>query len=360
MAKVVIIYHYPCPDGIYGALAAYLHFTYVTVPPPPIRFFPLTVWSKPEEREKIVSAIMEDEDVYLIDFSGGVDFMTGLCQNAKSVTLLDHHADTFEILPSFLLTAPKKFHHTVDMARSGAMLAWDHFNLGSPPYTAFGGDEVIAKRVGLAFSLIQDGDLFQWKLDGAKGFYAGFGELKLEYDPSKNPDIWSSLLSLDTLALSTSGKSLLEEQAKQRASEREEAFEVSIPSPEGFLSCLAIISKLPHLRSLAGSELAELSQSRGLAPASVISYFEAAAGDGVIKVSLRSLADFDIMTVARFHGGGGHKVSTTVLFLWGGLTFPLTLTLTQQLHCRMPLAVLSRWISLIPGKNQTNDVFNGR
>ena len=316
--KVVIIYHYPCPDGVFGALGAYLHFSVVN-PAQSLRFCPLTVWSKPEEREALVSTISKDEDVFLIDFSGGIPFMTALCGAASSVTLLDHHADTAESLPTFLASSPpSNFHHTMDMARSGAQLSWDFFNLGEPTFAAFKGSEEGAKRMQSVFALIQDNDLFLHKLPGSKAFTAGFAELKLEYNPAKNPSIWSTLLALDAPTLIATGTALLEEQAAIRAKEREGAFAVAVPSPEGTptLKCLALITQYPDLRSMAGNELAELSKSKGMAHASAICYTEAGAGEGVIKVSLRSVGDCDIMVVARHHGGGGHKVRVGVFVQW--------------------------------------------
>ncbi len=328
-----------------GALGAFLNFTVVN-PAQSLRFFPLTVWSKEPEREALVSSITKDEAVFLVDFSGGIPFMTALCNAASSVTLLDHHADTAEALPTFLSNnPPANFHHTMDMARSGAMLSWDFFNLGEPTLAAFKGSEEAAKRTRSVFEYIQDNDLFHHKLAGSKAFTAGFAELKLEYNPAKNPGIWSTLLALNAPTLIATGTALLEEQAAIRAKEREASFVVSIPTPEGTpaLKCLALITQYPDLRSMAGNELAELSLSKGLAHASAICYTEAGAGEGVIKVSLRSVGDCNIMTVARHHGGGGHKVSfpppyTHILSLEPLvlLTLALHKFLTSYTHTHFP------------------------
>lgn len=42
--KSAVLYHYPCPDGAFAALAAYIYFSHSPAAAAP-RFFPNTVYS---------------------------------------------------------------------------------------------------------------------------------------------------------------------------------------------------------------------------------------------------------------------------------------------------------------------------
>lgn len=45
MKKSAVLYHYPCPDGAFAALAAHLYFSQSPTTTTPPLFFPNTVYS---------------------------------------------------------------------------------------------------------------------------------------------------------------------------------------------------------------------------------------------------------------------------------------------------------------------------
>jgi hypothetical protein len=318
MSSFAIIYHYPCLDGVLGALAARLHCAHVS-PTAAITFHPLATWAKEEERAALVSSLRGSGTVaYVIDISGSLDFIMALCGVCERVVLLDHHKAAFEVQEGLDASAggrPANFEACTVLDHSGCVIAWNYFKLGGSCAAALGGDPAVGERLQQCFALAEDQDLFTFLLPQTKGFAAAVGEAKIEYNAAKNPGLWEALLSLDPAALSASGAQLLQKQADIRAGEREGAFVVKV-FPEGSpaqvaLECLAIVSKHPDLRSEAGNELAQLSKARGLAPAGVVAYFEPGAGAGTIKVSIRSLPELDVAEVCKLHGGGGHKVRVT-------------------------------------------------
>ena len=62
--KSAILYHYPCPDGAFAALAAELYFSAASLP---VLFFPNAVYN-PIKAEQL--PLHEISDLYLLDFVG--------------------------------------------------------------------------------------------------------------------------------------------------------------------------------------------------------------------------------------------------------------------------------------------------
>lgn len=240
-----------------------------------------------------------EDELFLLDFSGGVAFLLAACARAKRVVLIDHHktaADDIAALPACPANLDISF---VDMKRSGATLARDYFN---PKLSA---------EVTATIALVEDNDLWRHALPDSKPFAAGFAGLTLELDPGKNAGIWAQLLALSSAAVITAGSAVMAEEAAIIVSEAATSFILNVAKPP--LRCLAIVSSHPNLRSTAGNLLAEASKARGLDPVGVIAYTEPGAGVGVIKVSARSVGDFDTTVFSKAFGGGGHKGASSCI-----------------------------------------------
>ena len=72
-------------------------------------------------------------------------------------------------------------------------------------------------------------------------------------------------------------------------------------------TCLAVLTEKPRLRSEIGNQLAAKSKKEGLLPVGAVVYVEESLGSSMVKISLRSLGDFDTTLASKQHGGGGHK-----------------------------------------------------
>ena len=296
---VVIGFHYPCTDGIYSALSAHVHFKNAGVTP---KWAPLTVYGAEKLRLDLAATLGPEDDLYLLDFSGGVPFLLAACARAKRVILLDHHKTADDDITGLAGSRPLNLDTTfVDMNRSGATLARDYFQ------------PTLSTDVNAAILLVEDNDLWRHSLPDSKAFAAGFSNLKLEMDPSKNPEIWSQLLALDPTSVITTGHAKMAEEAAIIAAEAKTAFILTVDSISPPLKCLAIVSAYPDLRSTAGNLLAEASRDRGLDPVGVIAYTEPGAGVGVIKVSARSVNNFDTTIFSKAFGGGGHKGASSCI-----------------------------------------------
>lgn len=66
---VAVLYHYPCPDGAFAALAAHLYFSATSLP---TIFFPNTVYDPIRANNLPLDEI---DEVYLLDFAGPFGFV---------------------------------------------------------------------------------------------------------------------------------------------------------------------------------------------------------------------------------------------------------------------------------------------
>src|SRR5260370_778130 len=113
---VKVIYHSPCLDG-FGAAWCFHHFFNRTNDHNPVSFHPAVYGDEPPD----VSGCL----VYIVDFSYPLEVLEVMArEQAARIHILDHHKSFAEIAEA----AGRISGVTVDldMARSGAMLAWDH------------------------------------------------------------------------------------------------------------------------------------------------------------------------------------------------------------------------------------------
>jgi len=344
--KYIICYHYPCPDGIFGALGAYLYFQEHNLLSS-VTWLPLTVYSKEPERitklENIISLVSSSSSsnttnttpsttsatnlcIYLIDFSGGTNFLNTACKLANRVILIDHHKTAAEDVASNPdLLKYTHFEQYIDMHHSGATLSHAYFT-AVKQYSQTHHTSEIGKNLTLSYyptntstgvdqlyAYIEDNDLFKHLLPSSKEFTAGFHSLGYEFDANKNPNIFTSLLQLDCHKLIDLGKQEIEKQDTIINQELSTSFIMNIPctTTNTILSALAIITQYPDYRSAAGNRLAEKSANTpNLAPVGIIAYEEKGMGNDaqiMYKVSLRSLGEYDTTPYSRQYGGGGHR-----------------------------------------------------
>lgn len=159
-----VCYHYPCPDGIGACLATAMGLTLsssdgLTIAEAAVkervRFVPLAIFRPQSERVDYAKANFKPEDtVFIVDFSGGCDFIQTCCQYAKRVVILDHHKTAVEDLGT-LSPSPPNLESVFDMSRSGVGIARDYFNIGEPLFAERHGAARMT-RVLKTFAYLQD------------------------------------------------------------------------------------------------------------------------------------------------------------------------------------------------------------
>jgi hypothetical protein len=73
------------------------------------------------------------------------------------------------------------------------------------------------------------------------------------------------------------------------------------------MQMLGVLTQAPEMRSELGNQLAIQSKAIGFCPCGAVCYVEPNLPEGMIKVSLRSIGDFDTTAISKKYGGGGHK-----------------------------------------------------
>lgn len=150
--KPLVIYHANCADGFGAAFAAWLKLGDEAE-------------YKPMQYGFAEHVDCAGREVYMLDFSWSKSLMADLFQSAKRVVWLDHHASVFKDwgIPTDVVGDNSYFsldgagHHVkLDNAKSGAMLAWEHFHPGT--------------EVPLLIQHIDDYDRWVFAIEGTKAF----------------------------------------------------------------------------------------------------------------------------------------------------------------------------------------------
>ena len=299
MTKPLVIYHANCADGFGAAFAAWIVLG--------------------DEAEYVAASYGEEwlidprqRDVYILDFSFKRDTMDFIFEFSKRVVWLDHHKTAFEMwcggitekgwLSELRNCTPDNPHGTVEIhlhnEESGAYLAWKYFHPGT--------------EVPMLIKHIDDYDRWQFKIEGTKAFnkalwsYAPWNfEQWGEWLESLtwNPDAYRQFIAEGSAILRAHDQNV---QSGVKGVARKCLIEAMFKYPDGTwhedtdrLPGLAANCP-PHLTSDVGHELAVRSGTFGLC--------WTLANEGLIaKCSLRSHGDYDVSSIAKSFGGGGHR-----------------------------------------------------
>lgn len=276
--RPLVIYHADCTDGFGAAFAAWLRLGDAA------EYLPMQ-YGQAKLHETLPFNPLNRE-VYIFDFSFERQIMEFIFRDARRVVWLDHHKTAFEMwcgghekgacyeraLREILL----------DENKSGAMLAWEHFNpAGEPP---------------LWVRLIDDRDRWQFKIPGSKEFHAAMG--------ARRPwtfEQWRLCVDTTTDVLLVEGAAILRAQDQSVAQAVKAARKCIVRWEHGTFrgadTGLAVNS--PLHQSEIGHELATMSGAYGLV--------WCLGADGKVKCSLRSNGDYDVSVIAKAFGGGGHR-----------------------------------------------------
>ncbi|KAI9073169.1 hypothetical protein K1719_030699 [Acacia pycnantha] len=306
-----VLYHYPCPDGAFAALAAHLYFKATSLP---ALFFPNTVY-RPLRAEELPTH--EISDLYLLDFVGPSGFVHEISAKVGKVVILDHHKTALENLGSGSLVDENVI-KVIDMERSGATIAFDYFKEKLLSSGADAKHQSVVKQfegVRKLYDYIEDGDLWRWKLQNSKAFSSGLKDLNIEFDVRLNPSLFDQLLSLDVDSVISQGMSSLSCKQKLIDDCLSQSYKIALGGG-AHGSCLAVNADaaLSELRSELGNQLAGKSQNLNLRAIGAVVYKVPELGnDDMLKISLRSLGNEDTTPISLEFEGGGHKNASSFI-----------------------------------------------
>jgi len=264
MKRIVVLYHYDCPDGFGAAWAAWRKFgasaDYFAVKhqePPP--------------------SGLKNKEIYMIDFTYfGRDLQKLIKENF--VTTLDHHIGA----KKEILTAPR---HLYALNHSGAVLAWKFFHP--------------SQSVPWLLRFIEDRDLWKFKLPKSNAILTVVDLSK--YDFHK----WNKLA--DDLENPTKRKQYAIQGTAMLKYENAKIEKIIEKADRAlFQGRQALVVNSPILKSAVGNALLK----RGVSLAIVWR-----REGNKIYVSLRSTDKIDVSKLAQRYGGGGHKRAA-------GFTYP--------------------------------------
>lgn len=263
----ICFYHAGCPDGFGAAWAVW------------------KAWGDDGEYrarghdDAIRATDLGADLVVFVDNAPGNAALRQLAERAGRVVVLDHHVsalERFESEPDLARTLAAGGHRIhFDLARSGAVLAWEHFHpqAALPPLLAY----------------VQDQDLWRWQLADSDAINAAI------YSYPRRLDVWDRLAAMPLEQLASEGRSI----ARAQRIEVERSLQSAHAITVGGLRVEAV-NALFH-RALIGHELA-LRAAHG-APAGAVYRLTARRVD----CSLYSIGDFDVAKIAARYGGGGHR-----------------------------------------------------
>ena len=203
--------------------------------------------------------------VTIVDFSYPRDVLIAMRERMESLRVLDHHKTAAQDLAGLDFV-------TIDMQKSGAMLAWEYWFPG--------------ESAPLLLQYIQDRDLWLFHLKNSSEISAALRSYP------KNFEVWNSL-SVDDLAKDGI--------AIQRAINVQVSDHVEVATLQTVAGYLVPVVNATCYQSEIGDQLNARYPDSSFAAC----YFERA--DGRRQWSLRSKGNFDVSEVAQRFGGGGHQ-----------------------------------------------------
>ncbi|KAL7613917.1 hypothetical protein Lser_V15G04927 [Lactuca serriola] len=317
LKQTAVLYHYPCPDGAFAALAAHIYFTASSVP---ALFFPNTVYSPIKVEDLPLDQI---GDAYLLDFVGPPGFVQQLSPKVDRVIILDHHKTALKMLDEGEFSY-KNVTKVIDMGRSGATIAYDYFK--EKTLALKNGNSLSNHELGVhnfessrrIFEYIEDADLWRWRLDNSKAFSSGLKDMNFEFNIRLNPLLFQQLLSLDLEHVINQGNQSLSQKQTLIDEVLEQSYEIVLDDGASG-HCLAVnADSVSDLRSELGHQLAEKSRNQNLRGIGAVVYrVPELKDDEILKISLRSIEDEDTTVISQKHGGGGHRNASSFMLKCG-------------------------------------------
>lgn len=276
----LVIWHKGCLDGFTSAWVVWRFYQEFNVTPD---FHPGVY-----QEEKLPD--VKGRQVIMVDFSYPAPVIEQMQAEARGVFILDHHKSAEKALSRWAVPwdtrnqaqhVPGVAFACFDMARSGAALAWDHFNPDAP------------YRPKLV-EHVQDRDLWKFEIPGTEEICAAlyaedfnFGTWEHYSMALEDPVQWE--------ALRATGEAIMKSKAKEREQLKSIAQAMFIGG-----WAMPVVNAPWFYASELGNELASASVTRVAA-----TYHD--DEDGRRKFSLRSVPGGpDVSEIAAKFGGGGH------------------------------------------------------
>jgi len=262
--SIKVIYHANCTDGFCSAYLFWCKYK------DKAEYIPMS-YGQELDFDKFTA---KGTKVYILDFSFSRSELLRLAECVAKVVVLDHHKTAQEELSG---DWPENTYIEFDMERSGAMMTWDylHPNLDAPLFVRY----------------VQDRDLWQFKLPDSRKVSAYMQAIPFGF---KNWDKLRELFKVHPDTIVQMGQAILMKVNQQIRASVKNATLCQLEVDFEIFTILAVNTTV-NFSEVAG-KLAE-GHKFGIA------WF--IRSDGKYQYSLRS-KNFDVSTIAKAFGGGGH------------------------------------------------------
>lgn len=309
--KTYVLYHGNCYDGFGAALAAWMLFNREGIN---AEYHPV-LYGKPYPSMEPLS------DVFILDFSYPAAELLKLAKDKLTVVVLDHHKTAQKDLsveawmealgnPELRPSGRKddgwievqNIRIKFDMAKSGAVLAWEYFHQNQP--------------VPRFFQYLQDRDLWAFKLPHSKPISMWVRTLPWDFGVWEYEvrNMESSHGQREIVSAGVACEKLVNQMVDTMCDNaRMMLFDLTqirpvvcaATSPEVFDGQFLVpTANATVFFSEVGERLLERY------PQAKFSAYYLERGDGILQFGLRSRSDFDCSAIAKAFGGGGHKQSS--------------------------------------------------
>lgn len=271
----ICLYHANCADGFtaawaiwtrWGDAVAYQAVRYGETPPD-----------------------VAGKHVLIVDFSYKAPVLREMAKTAASITVLDHHKSALEDLREFAadgIGGGQNVHVTFDMAKSGAMLAWEHAWPSGEDYPGPPPPALVHH--------VQDRDLWKFELDGTREVHATLMSHPYDFET------WDSIAEMIEPASEMRNRIIVSGAAILRAQAR--AVDEALALTRRTITIGGHTVPVANVPKAMASDAANI-MAEGQPFAAC--YFDTASGKR--EFSLRSKPDgADVAKIAEAFGGGGH------------------------------------------------------
>jgi len=272
MNKPLVIYHGNCIDGFTAAWVMRRWFGHW---PPFVGGAPADVGMDAEffaahyapDGQRVQLPDVIGRSVWMVDFCTSREQLLELKAAAAELVVLDHHKTAQSACEGLDFC-------TFDMARSGAMLAWDYcYPKQSAPWLVW---------------YVQDRDLWEWELERSREVNAFIQSQPMSFER------WDEIVELSFTDAARRGQGALDYIDRYV---REMKLQARRASFAGYDDVPIINAPYIGISELVGALAEDVPFAVG--------WFQNAHGAYVY--SLRSRGDFDVSVLAKRFGGGGHK-----------------------------------------------------
>ena len=323
--QICIVYHYPCYDGAYGAINAFLYYKNFTnnkywITLKPLRnIFPIfSVIDKKYDKIISLDLTMKDEDI---------NFLTNIENDNISIVLFDHHISWLdkynkEYKPKINNRKKLKIFYDENNIKSACGLSFDYFKnkvLSKKDIDKSKVENRFSDKLKIINNYIEDSDTGRFKIKDIHEFKSALCQ-KVSLDSSdlsfKTLKKIKIFTEINPSYLTKIGEKILKKIKNQSKQVLKNNYIYIVQLKDGykFLMC---ITEAKYVRNYACPFLGKISKKRGYLPigAFVYKYVK-----GLYKFSMRSSDDtIDVSKIAIIYGGGGHKGAAAFTMDYDGI-----------------------------------------